>query len=72
MMKKTRIECVPRKQPIISERKNTREDVSLLWWYLTVVDTDKKTKVKVKNMKKESEVASDTLKSNSKTDNNER
>jgi len=52
MMKNTRIECVPRKQPIIRERKNTREDVSLLWENLTVDATDKKTKVKVSNMKK--------------------
>ena len=72
MMKKTRIECVPRKQPIISERKNTREDVSLLWRYLTVDATDKKTKVKVSNMKKEREDVSATVKNNSKTDNNEK
>ena len=50
-----------RKQPIIRERKNTNEDVRLYRRGQNVEATVTKTKVKVSNIKKESEDISLTV-----------
>jgi len=50
-MKKTRSEYVLRKQPIISERKNTKDEASLDWTQEEADATDKKTKDNVSNIK---------------------
>jgi len=55
MMKKTSKECVLRKHPIISESRNTKADLSLFWVWMNEEATEKKTKVRVNNIKKESE-----------------
>jgi len=52
---------VQRKQPIIRERKNTNEDVRLYRRGQNVEATVTKTKVKVSNIKKESEDISLTV-----------
>jgi len=51
IMKKMRSEYVLRKQPIISERKNTKDDASLCWTQKEVDATDKNTKDNVSNIK---------------------
>ena len=71
MMKKTSREYVQRKHPIIRERKNTKAQVSLWQWYVNKHATQKKTKVKVSNIKKEREDISLTEKKIKKVDSKE-
>jgi len=55
MMKKISKEYVLRKHPIIRESRNTKAEVSLFWVWMKEEATEKNTKVRVNNIKKESE-----------------
>jgi len=68
MMKNTSREYVQRKHQIISVRKNTKAQVSLLLLCENKYATVMKTKVKVNNMKKEREGNSLTVTNNNKVD----
>ena len=71
MMKKTSREYVQRKHPIISDSKHTKAQVRLCLLLEYKPATDKKTKVKVNNSKKEREDISLTAINNNKVDSKE-
>ena len=62
---------MPRKHPIIRKSKKTKEETSLFRNQLREVATEQKTKVRVSNKKKESDVISLSTKNRVRVTNNE-